>query len=201
MKVSVVGVYRDQLQEPADTFRAEQARVTAAESAWAKESTEAIKALNNLDQPFREARAVVAAYLPNEVLPDTLKALSTDTDKQRAIESLLTISDKNHEQAWAANLLAGDFGVRAPTTITELRESVAANKVLSKAKADRAKAFGPAYEQYLAFKWVVREALGSKSKQYKRIHVRGSFSSGPTEPTTAAAAPAVAEGGGEETPS
>jgi len=36
----------------------------------------------------------------------------------------------------------------------------------------RAAAYGLAYEKYLAFKRVVRDAYGPSSKQYPRIHVR-----------------------------
>jgi hypothetical protein len=32
--------------------------------------------------------------------------------------------------------------------------------------------YGSAYEKYLGFKRVVRDALGPGSKQYKRIHMR-----------------------------
>ena len=75
---------------------------------------------------------------------------------------------------WADNLLKGPFGVQAPLVIKEIAESVEANKDLSKAREARAKAYGPAYEHYLAFKRVVREAYGPTSKEYKRIHIASS---------------------------
>jgi hypothetical protein len=53
-----------------------------------------------------------------------------------------------------------------------MSESIAANKVLSKARSDRAAAYGPTYEKYLRFKQVVRNAYGPGSKQYRRIHLR-----------------------------
>jgi hypothetical protein len=173
MKQTVVRVYNDIFGPAAESFLAAHAAVTKAESAFAKENEEAADALDALDKPYREARSVVRAFVPTVKLPETLKAKWTDTDKLNAIEALLDAIDDHAGEAWADELLAGEFGQKAPVTVKELNEAIAANKSLSEARDTRAQAYGPAYERYLRFKRVVRDALGATSKQYKRIHVRG----------------------------
>jgi hypothetical protein len=162
------------LKGPADTFLAAQKSVTAGESAAAKEGSEASAALESIDKPYREARAVTLAYLPTLKVPDTLKRQPTDTDKMTAIESLLDAIDDHVGTPWADEVLSGEFGERAPQAIKEISESVEANKSLAGAKQARAAAYGPAYEKYLAFKRVVRDVHGPASKEYKRIHLRAS---------------------------
>ena len=182
MKQSVVRVYNDVLEASADTFRAAHVAVTKAESAFAKENKEALDALDALDKPYREARSVVRAFVPTVKLPDTLRVLKVDTDKLNAIEALLDAIDDHTGEAWADELLAGEFGQKAPVTGKELNEAIAANKALAEARDARAQAYGPAYERYLRFKRVVRDALGATSKQYKRIHVRGPNAADDEEP-------------------
>jgi hypothetical protein len=173
MKSSVVRVYGDVLKTAASTFRGAHQGVTHAESSFKKEAAEAIAALSALDAPYREARSVVLAFAPETVLPDTLKAQKTDTDKLNAIEELLDVLDDHTGEAWADEQSQSGFGKQAAETVKELNEAIAANKALAAAGELRAQAYGPAYERYLRFKRVVRDALGAKSKQYKRIHVRG----------------------------
>lgn len=191
MKTSVVVVYDTTLKDTAQAYLAAAAAVTAAQTSYAKEHKEAMDALATLDASYREARAVVAAIKPETKLPDTLKTQPTDTDKLKAIEDLLDVVDDHVGEAWADALLQGEFATKAPATIKEVTEGIAANKVLSKAQEDRATLYAPTYERYLPFKRVVREALGPKSKQYKRIHLRAAATSAEEEPEG---------GGGEGTP-
>jgi hypothetical protein len=176
----VARVYKDVLKPAAKGFREAHAEIASKESAQKKEAREAREALEALDRPYRSARATVLAYLPHKKLPETLKAQPTDPDKLIAIEALLDVIDEQAGQGWADELAAAEFGKLAPKTIKELNEAVAADKELASAREARASAFAPAYEKYLAYKRVVRETLGNKSKQYKRIHVRVSVS--PPEP-------------------
>ena len=172
MKASVVLVYKGVLGPVSEAYLAADDKVTKAESSFGKENKEAIDALEALDGTYREARSVVAAFVPGIVLPDTLKTCRTDTDKVDAIEDLMGIVDEHAGEKWADALSSGDFGTKAPATIKEIHEAVEANKGLSEARTARAAAYGPAYEAYLKLKRVVRNALGPASKQYKRIHFR-----------------------------
>lgn len=172
MKTSVVRVHDEIFKSDGAAYREAHHAVTAAETAFSKEGSEARVALAALDAPYREARSVVLAYAPETRLPDTLKSLNTDTDQLNAIEALLNVLDDHAGQPWADEQAQSGFGTKAAGTVKELNEAIAANKTLSAAREARARAYGPAYEKYLRFKRVVRDALGSTSKQYKRIHLR-----------------------------
>jgi hypothetical protein len=124
---------------------------------------------------------VAAAFVVGVVLPDTLKAQRTDTDQVDAIEDLVAIVDEHAGEPWAEVIASGEFGQKAPQTIKEIHEAIEANKGLSEARTARAAAYGPAYEAYLKFKRVVRDALGPASKQYKRIHFRDASTSAKEE--------------------
>lgn len=167
-------VYKETAEAKINAFLAANTAVDKALTAFAKENREAVAALNAMDAPYGVARATVVALLPETVLPETLKAQPTDTDKLNAIERLLDIIDDHVGKPWADTLLQGDFGQRAPTTVNEVHEAIAASTARSKALNTRAEAYGPAREAYLAFKRVVRNALGPGSKDYRRIHLRAS---------------------------
>ncbi len=170
----VVSVFNETLADTATAYLATEAAVLTGMTVFAKENREALDALAALDAPYRVARAAVLAILPETNVPDTLKSQPTDTDKLNAMIRLLDVVDDHVGQAWADTLLAGEFGTNAAKTIQEITESIAANKGLSKAKSDRAAAYGPTYEKYVRFKQVVRNAYGPGSKQYRRIHLRAS---------------------------
>jgi hypothetical protein len=170
-KPTIVRVYNDVLKKSADDYLAAQKAMVAAESAAGKETKEASTALADIDRPYREARAVTLAFIPTLKVPDTLKRQATDTDKVNGIEDLLDAIDDHTGAAWADELLTGNFGLKAPAVVKEINEAIAANKDLANAREARAQSFGPAYEKYLAFKRVVREAEGPQSKEYKRIHL------------------------------
>jgi len=170
----VAGVFKETLANPAAAYLATDTAISTALTAFAKENREALAALASLDAPYRVARAAISAVLPGTDLPDTLKSLPTDTDQLNAITRMVDVIDDHIGKPWADALLTGEFGTKAPKTIQELEQSIAANKGLSKAKNDRAVAYGPTYELYLAFKRVVRNAYGPGSKQYRRIHLRAS---------------------------
>ena len=128
----------------------------------------------------------VRAYVPTLIVPDTLKRQPTDTDKVSAVEDLLDAIDDHVGEKWADEALSGEFGTMAPKFIKEMSESITASKSLSAARETRASAYGPAYEKYLAFKRVVREAHGPTSKEYQRIHLRAKTAAddGTEEPPT-----------------
>jgi len=176
--------YNDKLKQVSEAFRAAHVAVDKQEMAWGKENKEAVEALRKFDATFSTARAAVLAYVPAPKVPATLKALPTETDKKIAVETLLDLVDDNAEQPWGKMLLEGDFGKGAPGVLKEIEESIAANKVFSAARAERAKLYGPAWEGYLSFKRIVRAALGPASKEYRRIHIRGTgtIEDDPAEP-------------------
>lgn len=170
----VAGVFKETFADPATAYLATETALSTALTDFARENREAVAALASLDAPYRVARAAISAVLPGTDLPDTLKALPTDTDQLNAITRMVDVIDDHVGKPWADAVLAGEFGTKAPKTIQELEESIAANKGLSKAKTGRAAAYGPTYELYVAFKRVVRNAYGPGSKQYRRIHLRAS---------------------------
>lgn len=170
---NVAMVYDQLLLAAATEFLAAHDALPAAEEAAAKEGREARAALEKIDQPYAVARSVSRAFTPDISLPDSLKAYKTDTDKKNAIQTLRNELDRRDEtETWAANLLAGPFGVLAPEVIREVNEWIASNVDLSKAKNRRAQAFGPAYERFVDFKDVVRQVYGPSSREYRRIHLR-----------------------------
>ena len=170
----VAVTYNDSLKSAADAFRAAHAAVAKKEMAWGKENGQALEALRSFDRAYTTARAAAKAFVPAPRVPETLKSLPTDTDKKLAVETLLDVIDDHPQETWAKTLLEGEFGLRAPVVVKELEEAIEANKQLSAARTERAKLYGPAYEKYLPFKRVVRSACGSTSREYQRIHLRGS---------------------------
>ncbi|MDI1445704.1 hypothetical protein [Polyangium sp. 6x1] len=180
----VVAVFKETLADATTEYLATEKAVADATTAFSKENHEALQALASLDAPYRVARSALLAVQPHTVLPDTLKSLATDTDQLDAIRRLLDLIDDHVGKPWADAILDGEFGARAPKAITELTESIAANKQLSKAKFARAQVYGPTYEKYLSFKQVVRNAYGPGSKQYRRIHLRASPGASEAEDTT-----------------
>jgi hypothetical protein len=173
MKASVVWGYINVLKPAAETFRSAHHEVTNAEASFKKEAGEALSALSTLDAPYQKTRSVVLAFAPGTALPETLKGQRSDTEKLNAIETLLDELDDHAGEAWADEEAQSAFGQQAAGTVKELNEAIAANASLAEAGDRRAQAYGPAYERYLRFKRVVRDELGAKSKQYKRIHLRG----------------------------
>ncbi len=178
----IVGLlYKETADLRISTFLTAGKAVDVAMTAFAKENHEALQALTVLDAPYAVARSAVLAVFPQTVLPDTLKTLPTDTDKLNAIERLLDVIDDHAGKPWADALLAGPFGQQAPKTIQEVQQAIEASKARSRAITDRAAAYGPAYEAYLAFKRVVRSACGPASREYRRIHLRASPGASPKD--------------------
>jgi hypothetical protein len=169
---SVARVYSETLKGPADTFLSAHVAVRTAETSFRKDNREAFDAIGALNTPYQEARRLVLAFAPETVLPDALRSLSTDTDRLDAIEQMLDALDDHAGERWADDLAQGSFGQLAASVVKELNEAIAANKALDAAREARAAFYGPAYERYLRFKRVVREAHGAKSRQYQRIHLR-----------------------------
>jgi hypothetical protein len=170
----LVEVYNASIAQPLQQYLSASTAVETAQNSVSKEGTEASTALEALDGPYRVARSAAAAVIKTVKLPDTLKVQPTDTDKLNAIARLLAIINEHAGEAWADTLLAGDFGLKGDAAVQEIGEAIQASKALQKAKTDRAKAFDPAWEAYIDFKRLVRDAYGSNSKQYRRIHLRSS---------------------------
>jgi hypothetical protein len=172
MNAGVIAVYTGVVKPAADAFLKAHDAVAAGESELAAQSSQATVALREMDSLYRVARSVLLAFKPGTVLPTTLRSQTTDTDRMNAIEDLLKALNKHAGEAWADEQIQGAFGVAGAKAVASMKEAIAANKTLAKAREERASAYEPAYDGYIAFKRVVRDALGSKSKQYKRIHLR-----------------------------
>lgn len=184
VKPSVKRVYTERLHTLAMEFRSAHDGLATAETSAAREGAEGRAALKAIDAPYRSARAVAVSHIPNLHLPTTLKQQPTDTDKMNAVRGLLRELDEREEsEPWAAELLAEDFGRLAPDAIREVEEWIQSSKDLQRARDTRATASATAYARFLAFKDVVRQSYGSKSRQYKRIHVRAGATEPDPEPT------------------
>lgn len=172
----IVSVYDEALAQPAGAYLAAAAAISAATSARQQKKTGVAAALAQLNTPYKAARSALKAIHPEyaKAMPRTLKALTTDTDKRQAIVALSGAIQKHAGAPWADALLSGDFAAKAAAAVALFDEMVTASNDLSHAKEDRAAAFGPAYEKYLDFKKVVRDARGARSAEYKRIHLRAS---------------------------
>ena len=170
MKSSVATVYDNVLKAPALAYLDAYAGVKAAENTYQEKLEASNVALDSFEPQFREARSVVAAFLPTLTLPATLKDQPTDTDQLNAIEDLNKELAKHSGKPWADQLMNGEYGAKAKVMVEALKELISANKARAKAREVRAAAFDPAYEPYVRFKRVVRDSLGETSKQYKRIH-------------------------------
>lgn len=172
MNVCVVNAYDGLLKGPSTAFCKAHEDVSDAMSSYGRDTREAVEAFDVLDMHYKLARTMVRAFVPDKVLPDTLRSLETDTDKLNAIKSILVALNKHAGEKWADDILAGDFGVQGPKAAKDLEDAIASNKALAEARDARAEAYGPAYEKLVVFRRVVRDALGSKSKQYKRLQLK-----------------------------
>lgn len=184
MHSGVVYVYTNLLAAPAEEFRQAYDAMTAAESNRSTEKRRFGEAVLVLDKHYKVARSVLLAFAPEIVLPDTLKAQRTDTDKVHAAGRLLEALTPFVGQAWADEMRTGAFGTLTKALQSEHTETLAAESAFAKVREERLAAFEPAYEQFLAFKRVVRDALGPKSKQYRRIHIRAKPNATETESET-----------------
>ena len=170
----LVSVYQKSSEQPLTRFADAHTAVERGEVRENKARNNLDKTLEEMDPLFRMARSAVAAVLPEEVLPDTLKMQPTDTDKRNAISKLLGIISKHGGEAWADTLLQGDFGQKAPIAEQQLNEAIEASNAVQKARSDRAAAFDPAWGAFLKFKRLVRDTYGATSKQYRRLRLRTS---------------------------
>ncbi|HSN86229.1 MAG TPA: hypothetical protein VL025_05690 [Thermoanaerobaculia bacterium] len=188
----IMAVYQASSREPLTRFLAAFAEVEEGVSRWNRARAGAARALAELDPVFRSARSAVAAVEPAEVLPKTLKALTTDTDKRRAIERLLEIIGRFAGEAWADVLLQGAFGQQGAATIQAITGAYHAGVALDRARKARASAFKPAWAAFLGFRRVVREAYGKSSNQYQRLRVRDAASAVEEAEVTVAEGPGAA---------
>jgi len=171
---TIIDIYEESFAAGATAYVAAESTVSRAIITCEERRMAADKALAALNTPYKKARSALRAVRPGTAvsMPETLKVLTTDTDKLAAIEWLMNSIQASAGKLWADNLLTGDFGVCATETMAAIRALVTAGKALTKAKMDRADAYEPTNEMYVAFKRVVRDALGSGSKEYQRIRLR-----------------------------
>ena len=181
MRSTVTNIYNDALKPKAEAYRNAFDAIAIAESKNKEKKAEASVAIKAFAEPYKAARASVLAVSPTKVLPATLSAQGTDTDTLYAIETLVKAIREYIGQTWADGLLNGEFGAASADVMTKLSGAVLANSALAEAVTARADAFEPAYTAFMGFKRVVRCSLGSKSKQYKRIHIRSTKSASEAE--------------------
>jgi hypothetical protein len=173
IKEIVTITYNGILKPLVEPYLALDKAVTKAEETFTADNTASGLALRAFDSEFATARAAAIGFLPNLVIPESLKAQPTDTDKANAVEKLLDTLTEHKNELWAKTLLEGAFGTQAAIVLKDLHDETESNKALSRARTDRAKAYGPTHEKYMSFKHVVRAACGPHSKEYHRIHMRG----------------------------
>jgi hypothetical protein len=181
MSSTVINIYNDALKPKAEAYRNAFDAIAIAESKHKEKKAEVSVAIKAFAEPYKAARASVLAVSPTKVLPATLSAQGTDTDTLYAIKTLVKAIKEYIGQSWADGLLNGEFGAESADVMTKLSDSILANKALAEATTARAEAFEPAYAAFMAFKRVVRHALGAKSKQYKRLHIRSTKSASEAE--------------------
>jgi hypothetical protein len=181
MNICVVNAYDGLLKGPSDVFCKAHQDVCDALSSYRKDTRDAVEAFDVFDTHYKLARTMVRAFVPEKILPDTLRSLTADTDKLIAVGSLLGTLSKHAGEKWADDILAGEFGVQGPKVMKDLEDAIASNKALAEARDARAEAYGPAYEKLVVFRRVVRAALGSRSKQYKRLQLKQRKSAAPEE--------------------
>jgi hypothetical protein len=181
MSSTVINIYNDALKPKAEAYRNAFDAIAIAESKNKEKKAEVSVAIKAFAEPYKAARASVLAVAPTKVLPATLSAQGTDTDTLYAIKTLVKAIKEYIGQSWADGLLNGEFGAESADVMAKLSESILVNKALSEAVTARAEAFEPAYAAFMAFKRVVRHALGAKSKQYKRLHIRSAKSASEAE--------------------
>lgn len=172
---------------PAQRYTNAYAALVDMEAKQRKERREALGILEDIDQPYKEARHVVAAFVKDLAIPLTLKSISTATDKLTAIERLLEIVDAHapeegeegegagegdSAESWAQAVLASPFGQLAPVAIREISEWTDADDELEKAVRERAAAFTEAWPRFLEFRRQVRLSYGQNSIHHRRLVVR-----------------------------
>jgi hypothetical protein len=176
MAEEVTQVYSDVLAPAGAVFCTSHEAVAIAQTQAAKKALAVEGLLAEFDAVYRAARSVVLAYEPATTLPDTLKAQPTYTDALCALTTLVKVVKVHAGETWADKLSAGRFGTLAPKVEMGLTESISAGNVLAVARQQRANAYVAAYDRYLAFKRVVRDALGSSSVYYRKLNPRGAVS-------------------------
>lgn len=165
--------YDDNLAGPAAEYDATHKELVLAEEEAKKQGGEALAALQRIDQPYSVARSLSRMYMPDITLPTALGTLRTETDKKNAIQTLHDMLARRAEsEEWARKVLEGEFGQLAPETVREINEWIVANAAVQKARKRRATAYGLAYEAFMDFKDLVRNAYGKSSREYRRLHVR-----------------------------
>jgi hypothetical protein len=172
MSSIVTHVYQGALKQKADIYRGAFDAIAVAESAAGQAELAVGDAVEELEAPYKAARSVVLAMAPATVVPATLAAQTTDTDMLYAIKTLVDVISAHTGQVWADDLLKGEFGTKSANATDAITKAISAKKALDKAIDERAGAFDPAYKALVAFRRVVRDALGPSSKQYQRLHVR-----------------------------
>jgi len=167
-------LYDETFAAPVKAHLDADAHATAALVANDSAIQESRKALALLNGPFKVARTSLKSILPEttKVIPRTLKALSTDTDKLSAIRWVLGTLEEQTGATWADALITGEFGESARAAIVAIEGAITAGKALTAARRNVAETFLPAYKKFLDFKHIVRDSLGARSKEYRRLHLR-----------------------------
>jgi len=165
-------VYGDLLKPSALAFLEAHAAFPRARAARAVKVGAAQEQLESFDRVYAAARAIVQTYVVKNAVPETLKTCGVDTDRIGAIEALIALVKAREAEPWARALLDGAFGTRAPAVLEALREGTKAHKARVDASTARMNAFPAAWKSYIEFKNVVRHTYGSKSRQYRWIHIR-----------------------------
>jgi hypothetical protein len=168
---AVKHVYDDVLALHATAYCKAHDAVIAAESALRAARRKLGKDLLVFESPYRAARAVVLAYFPDQLLPETLGVQRTNTDIEIAVTALSSLVQSHASESWAAELQNGPFGTHAPKVLESLEEVDATSTALAEVRQERANAKKAAREGLVVFRRVVRDTLGATSPQYRQLRI------------------------------
>lgn len=140
-----------------------------------KERGEALVTLEQIQQPYDEARTAMETFIADLAIPRSLSTLTTVTDQREAIGRMLEIIDaRKATEQWAQDLSAAGFGALAPVALREIDEWVEASGDHEDAVRERALASAEAYPRFLRFRDQVRASYGDNSIHYRRLIVDSS---------------------------
>lgn len=171
----VKAVYDDKLAPHATRYVAAYRALEDVEAVRRKEKGEALAILEEIDQPYREARTALNSYVDDVAVPMSLKSRRTATDKSTAIEGVHALIERHKEaHAWARAIAEGAFGRLAPIAIREIDEWIVADEAHEEARRERADAYKAAYPMFLIVREQVGASYGTNSIHYRRLVVRDS---------------------------
>lgn len=170
--VLIVAVYQRSAATPLARFTTAHAGVDDATTRLNHANGEIAKNIEAMKRHSNTALAAIAAVLPETKLPGPLSTQATDTDRRQMLQRVFTILTPFAGEDWADELLQGEFGTLGTQFIGYLNDAIQAANDLQAARAERAAAFEPAWQAFIAFRRLVRSKYGVAARQHRRLQVR-----------------------------